>query len=101
MIDEKQIPNNPIQRYLALYGTGTIQIETPPARQIDIYITNQGGNDLQVDFFDVSWNAVPPSQNVPAGGIGLVTCSGSNLCHAAIIVQSAECMISKVCFVHN
>lgn len=94
------LPSQPIQRYLQLAGTGQILVELPqPATLIDVLVANQGGAALQLDFFTEAGINVGPTLQKPPGPVQRFTCEAHDLRYVRVKVDSAECLIWKVCYV--
>jgi len=102
VIGDLALPNHPVQRYLRLKGTGQILVEVPQtAALIDLYIANQGGGSLQVDFFTETGASPCSGFQKPPGPVECFTCQGQDLRYVLVKVVSTECLIWKVCFVQQ
>jgi hypothetical protein len=96
-IEDRSLPVPPTQHCLGFFGTGIIQVDIPGAKQIDIYIENIGGAPLNVTFYNKNWLPILPGVSAAAGeGVKLITQVGAN--SIVVEVNSAECLVWKVCY---
>lgn len=92
-------PGQPLRRYLAFDGTGQILVEVPHlAKMIGVYVANRGGSDLDIDF-RTDDGTLTCAYSKPPGPLEQFICKGKSLSYVFIKVESAECLIWRVCYV--
>ena len=101
IIVQAVLPDDPQQRlYLGLSGSGYIQICFPKAKRVDLYLVNQGGSHLRVDFLDKGGTPRGnPSFVEPMNVVEHVPYIDKGSVYGIRInVTNTECLIWRLCY---